>query len=226
MLKIYYLRISDFAGFPDDLLLATVGDATRIAVMDYKNERVRRTKLLGETMIRQLLRSVFGLKQENYALVKGEHGKPYLSGNASPVFFNLSHSGDYMVCALSENEVGVDIERDGRERLQVARRFFHPREVEALESLSGLQRKDLFFRYWSAKESFLKYTGNGLASPLSGFEVRFEENEIRIEKENIRVPVYVRECTIDRDYKCFVCSENPGWPEVRRFVFAGKSGKE
>lgn len=208
MLKVYDLKLSDFIGYTDDFFLPYVSEETQKAVKRYKSEQVRRTKLLGETMTRQLLGSHFGLDAGHCRIVKGEHGKPYVEG-VENVCFNLSHSGDFIVCAISDREIGIDIERMGKVRMGVARRFYHPGEVGLLESLNGDSQADLFFRYWSVKESFLKYTGSGLSSPLSGFMVSFQNGEIRLEKEHSRIPVYIRECHIDEAYRCFVCSESP-----------------
>lgn len=208
MLKVYDLKLSDFIGYPDDFFLPFVSEETQKAVRRYGNAQVRRTKLLGETMTRQLLGAQFGLDAKHCRIVKGEHGKPYVEG-VENVFFNLSHSGDFIVCAISDREIGIDIERIGKVRMAVARRFYHPGEVSVLESLSGDSQIDLFFRYWSVKESFLKYTGSGLSSPLSGFQVCFQNGEIWLEKKHSRIPVYIRECHIDEAYRCFVCSESP-----------------
>ncbi|MEG0795873.1 MAG: 4'-phosphopantetheinyl transferase superfamily protein [Odoribacter sp.] len=215
MLKVYYLKISDFENLPDRFFYSAVGRDTLAVVGDYKNERVRRTKLLGEGMTRKLLGTLWGINGAECRIVKGEHGKPYVEGEAQSVFFNLSHSGDYIVCALSDREIGVDIERKGKARLAVARRFFHPEEIQQLEGLSGKEQDDLFFGYWSVKESFLKYTGSGLSTPLSGFEVRFGGEGIVIRQVLKRVPVFIYECPIDPTYKCFVCSENQELPEIQ-----------
>ena len=80
--------------------------------------------------------------------------------------------------------------------MEVARRFFHPAEIQCLQNLAGDAQDELFFRYWSVKESFLKYTGSGLSSPLSGFEVRFD----------------------DHRPKCFVCAETTEEPGIFPFL--------
>lgn len=215
MLSVYYLRVSDFIDCPDSLFLSYVGDATRQEVCNYRNQQMVRTKLLGESLIRRLLFVNYGLPPDHYNLVKGEHGKPYLEGNPSPLFFNLSHSGDYIVCAIDDREVGIDIEHKGKMRMAVARRFFHPAEILKLDACEKDQQADLFFRYWSVKESFLKYTGEGLAASLSGFQVCFEEHKIQIIRKNDQLEnVYIHECQIDQEYKCFVCSEKAEIPEI------------
>lgn len=214
MLKVYYLRISDFDSFDDTSFLPDVDTETWESAMSFKSAIVRRTKLLGESMVRKLIYRHWGLEAGAYAICKGSHGKPYVVNAGKMVYYNLSHSGNYIVCALSEREIGVDIEKHRRIRTEVARRFFHPKEVQQLERLDGELQTDLFFRYWSVKESFLKYTGEGLAASLSGFEVCFQDAGISIKKMEVLQPVFIRECCIDPDYKCFVCSETDELPEI------------
>lgn len=95
----------------------------------------------------------------------GEKGKPYFCDY--PVYFNLSHSGDYVLCVLSGEEVGADIQqhRAGR-REGIARRFFSEKERAALES-QGEDQDALFFRLWTRREAYCKLTGQGL-SGLAG----------------------------------------------------------
>ena len=94
----------------------------------------------------------------------GIKGKPYLQNkrNSPEVFFNLSHSGDYVVCAVSEKEVGVDIQKMRAEGIEkLADRFF---SVEERRILQG--RQDLFYRLWTRKEAYGKLTGEGITAAI------------------------------------------------------------
>lgn len=96
----------------------------------------------------------------------GGSGKPYFKDY--PIQFNLSHSGQYVFCGTSAQEIGVDIQelRGGRE-LQLARRYFSPGEYQALESCKDREgRKRLFFSMWTRKEAYGKMTGQGLAGAI------------------------------------------------------------
>jgi 4'-phosphopantetheinyl transferase len=94
----------------------------------------------------------------------GEHGKPYLTDNS--MFFNISHSGEYVILAVSEHEVGADIERIRPYKQSVAARCFTPREREFLKD-EGTD--EAFYRVWTAKESIVKACGAGLSMPLNSF---------------------------------------------------------
>jgi 4'-phosphopantetheinyl transferase len=111
----------------------------------------------------------------DFAVAEG--GKPYLRDHGGDLKFNLSHSGDRVVCAIVYGrEIGVDIEHLERRcnREQVASRSFAPREHEALARISDEQRaRRLFFAYWTLKEAYIKARGLGLAIPLDQVEFSF-----------------------------------------------------
>lgn len=92
-------------------------------------------------------------------------GKPYLPG----LHFNLSHSGIWAVCAVSDGPVGVDLERERPLRRPVERKLTAAERAQ-LSMLDPDQRQSAFFDLWVLKEAALKQTGAGL-SALSRVEV-------------------------------------------------------
>ena len=108
------------------------------------------------------------------AVAVGENGKPVLRD--AGVYFNLSHAGDYALCAVGAGELGCDIERIRPLRGNIAGRFFHPQEAAFIAAAPDAAEKELrFFRLWTLKESFLKATGKGLSQPLGSFCVAWDE---------------------------------------------------
>lgn len=94
-----------------------------------------------------------------FAFRYGQGGKPYFKNY--PYYFNLSHSGDYVVCALSEREVGIDLqEHRGAAFERVAQRYFSSAEVFAL--MHAQDRAAFFFRLWARKEAYGKLIGKGI----------------------------------------------------------------
>ena len=101
----------------------------------------------------------------------GEHNKPYLCDGA--LFFNLSHSGERVMAAVSEYETGCDIEQIKEADEAVARRFYQKHEYEHLLSVPEEERNELFFRYWVLKESYMKAKGQGIYLGPDTFGFRF-----------------------------------------------------
>ncbi len=108
---------------------------------------------------------------DDLVISRTDLGKPYLK-NKSELFFNLSHSGNIVMCAVSENEVGADTEEIGRYDENILKKFT-PAERQRIIESSDRDRE--FFRMWTMKESYMKYRGMGLSLPLNSFSVA--ENE-------------------------------------------------
>lgn len=110
---------------------------------------------------------------ENLKYSEGEHGKPYF-GARPDICFSLSHTKGMVLCVLSDEIVGCDIEGKNKDRegaLRIADRFFTKEEANRIRLLDERHAVDEFYRIWTMKESFVKRNGNGLTQPLDSFSV-------------------------------------------------------
>ncbi len=120
-----------------------------------------------------------GLTEKDCTYAFGPQGKPYVSGHPE-IRFSLSHSGGKVIAAFAEEEIGCDIEKIRPANLNVARRFFSEEERKLLEDAKDEETRNvLFFRIWTAKESYIKAIGRGFAEPLDGFTADLLSGEIR-----------------------------------------------
>ncbi len=136
-------------------------------------------------------------------VVCDENGKPYLPGE--DIYFNLSHAGTWAICAVSGAPVGCDIEQLGAYRYGVAQRFFHAEETRLLEAAADEEsRRDLFFRLWTLKESYVKAVGRGIAMGLSSFCVSFADGAPALSGggDAWRFMEY----NVAEEYRCAVCA--------------------
>jgi 4'-phosphopantetheinyl transferase len=106
-------------------------------------------------------------------------GKPQLgNGSAGALHFNLSHSGDFAVLAVSSTfDLGVDIEEMRPVEEPVADRFFSPAEADNLRCISNEHSVRAFYRCWTSKEAFVKAHGAGLSLPLDSFDVSVDPDQ-------------------------------------------------
>ena len=95
------------------------------------------------------------------------------------VCFNLSHSGGWTVAAVSDGEVGVDVQQLKPVDMRLATRFFTEEERRQIEC-AGEGATELFYRFWTVKEAYLKALGTGLNRPLNSFTVRFTAGGAKI----------------------------------------------
>lgn len=118
-----------------------------------------------------------------------KYGKIYIS-NFEDIHFNLSHSGEIVLCAISDREVGVDVEYNDPEiDLNIAKHYFYNSEYENI--MKSNNPADEFFRYWVLKESYMKYTGLGMNLKLDSFEIMIN-NEIKLknDKDNLKFNLF------------------------------------
>ena len=91
-------------------------------------------------------------------------GKPYLV--CSPqVYFNISHSGGYGVCAISSQPCGVDIQeiRPVKSRRMISRTMNQEEQKQILKAEDSIRE---FIKLWTYKESCIKLSGEGLQREL------------------------------------------------------------
>lgn len=105
-------------------------------------------------------------------ILYGGCGKPYV--NADGFFFNLSHSGDIAVCAVSDGEVGVDIQKIAPVNGRLLKRVCTQSELRYIAS-AGEGEESAFCRVWTVKESVIKQLGAGLSLSPARVEVSFGE---------------------------------------------------
>ena len=202
------LYAADVSVLEDDRLYA----AAYCAVSDERQKKADRFRFrkdrnlcLGAGVLLRFALREAGVLEENPTYRTGENGKPYLFSYPN-IFFNLSHSGSFVLCALSGVDVGCDIEKMEDAELALAKRFFTPGEYAAIASRpSEAERADRFYRIWTLKESFLKATGLGLRLPLNGFEILSDGEAVSIRQDVD--PRSFRFQTYDNlsGYQCALC---------------------
>jgi len=136
----------------------------------------RRRYAIGHDQLRALLGGYAGLDPTRLTFRAGPRGKPYLE-QPHDLYFNLSHSGQLALVAVSRSEVGVDLEkvRHLESLLEIARRHFSAMEFAALEKALEEARLELFYRCWTRKEAYIKAVGEGLGMSLDGFDVSLDD---------------------------------------------------
>lgn len=136
----------------------------------------RKDKLLSAAAGLMVIK-IFG-KNAFEKILYNEHGKPFFELGKK---FSISHSGRFTVVAVSEDEIGVDIEERENINPAVAKRCF----TEEEQDFAKLSTKN-FLRIWTAKEAVLKLLGTGFSYAPSGFSVFPLDEEHRIKEKNIR----------------------------------------
>lgn len=152
-------------------LYAAASTERKAKIDRYRFERDRLQSLCAESLLLNALQE-YGYAPDTSAVRHGKNGKPYLA-DAKGFYFNLSHSGDYAMLAVSDAEIGCDIEQIRPVGQRVMKRVLTPDEYALLEAVPEADRDARFFRYWVAKESFMKACGDGLSMDPTSVRIDF-----------------------------------------------------
>ena len=154
--------------------------------------------------------------QENPIIRRDSRGKPFLA-NLPQWHISVSHSGNRFLCAVSPVQIGIDVqehklmrgetgEQAASRYCKIAHRFFHPAEAAYV----ALAPHEHFFSVWTAKESYVKYTGQGMDAHFDAFSVI----PIGIESLPTEISwqasgVSFQQLLLDTEYTFCACTEQP-----------------
>ena len=175
-------------------------------VLRYRFLKDRVLSLGAEILLREALKEQgVEITEINYGYKT--NGKPFLKG-IEGFDFNISHSEDFVMVAVSENEIGCDIEKITEIDLEIAKKFFFREEYENIAALpASEERNELFFRYWTLKESFMKVTGLGMRLPLDSFQILIGNDGKTGVRQSVDTKNYnFTEIDAFPGYKCAVCT--------------------
>lgn len=131
--------------------------------------RVTADKLrcLGAGLLIKFIREKYDIRED---VQIDKFGKLHFQN--SNVHFNISHSGSYVIAAVSKHKIGVDIQRIQKDKHRIAEKNFLPSECNYINSTDvETEIQQRFCEIWTIKEAYLKNIGIGLRKPLNSFEV-------------------------------------------------------
>jgi 4'-phosphopantetheinyl transferase len=146
----------------------------------FKLEIHKNRFIIARGALRQILSIYLDRNPNKIDFIYSDRGKPSLLENYLNLQFNLSHSEDLIVCAVTQNKkIGIDVEyiNNKNDCLGIAKRFFSPKETETIDSATERERYRLFFQFWTAKEAYLKATGEGLSGSLDKVEINLDKEK-------------------------------------------------
>lgn len=125
-----------------------------------KNKRSQtkmQMSILGYILLSEVLKNN-GLSKQIEEIYYTSEGRPIIQGDFD---FNISHSGDYVVCVFStKHQVGIDIERMKPISLELLSDYFNPNEWKEIQYSQN--REESFYKLWTKKEAIVKADGRGL----------------------------------------------------------------
>jgi len=166
----------DVAAEAHRLLLhrARLTDAERERAARFRRDADRERFVIGRSTRRELLARHLGTDPATLAFEEGRHGKPHLPPDNSPgPHFNSSHSGRWVLHAIADIEVGVDVEEIRPEFADLDDFAWVLSDAERAFVLAAAppQRAAALATVWVRKEAYVKALGEGLSRSLSAIGI-------------------------------------------------------
>lgn len=166
--------------------------------------------LIGEILARTMLCEFLGVKNRDIEFYYNEYGKPLVKV-FDKCFFNISHSGDWIVCAIDSKPIGIDIEEIRDIDFAVAKQVFSKKEYITFSSKTENKKLAYFYSLWTLKESYIKAIGYGFSRDSASFSIMCDEKKMRLEDdwepENDK-KFNFKQYEIDDSYKFSVCCKD------------------
>jgi 4'-phosphopantetheinyl transferase len=188
-----------------DLLLRSLPSASIKKIGHYVRPVDTQRSLFGELMVRTILGKRLNIPCNDLIIDYTDKGKPHLKHHPG-IHFNISHSGQWVVSAISSQPVGIDVEVIRPYKLKIAQRFFSKEEYLDLMEKDENERVGYFFELWTLKESYLKALGKGLTMALNSFTVSKTGDTFRIKAGDGFIDSYLRLFELDDEHKVAVCA--------------------
>lgn len=144
----------------------------------YKSEVSKRNFAVSRSILNKGFETILDIPFSDVIVLRDKYYKPYIK-NQNEIKFNISHTDGYVVIGFSKRELGIDIEKvnDDFAFEDILENCFTFREIDNI----GLDAP-MFYKYWTAKEAYLKYEGYGLIrSPKEIEVIHMDDQIIKIE---------------------------------------------
>ncbi len=158
----HILLSQDIWDFDLDAALSEISEQRREQAVKFKHELGQRLCVLAYQLLKQGLHEAYGI-EGNPQFEYNEHGKPAIVGHPD-IFFNLSHCKEAVLCAISDQPVGVDVESVRSFNDSLVHYTMNEDEIREIETAED--RAVAFIRLWTMKEAALKLEGTGISKDM------------------------------------------------------------
>lgn len=156
-MKYLIKNINDFDSTEIEIFLQKCNKSELNYIEKIKNDKKRKQTIIGKMLLDILLKDEYNINYFNTNIKYNKNGKPFIDN--SNIFFNISHSHDFVACIVSDNEIGIDIEKTKLLDENIINLFSSNSEKEAiLASKKSYNKK--FLQLYSLKEAYLKMNGD------------------------------------------------------------------
>lgn len=152
-------------------------------IKKYKKKMRKIQAITGEILLKNLLKKHYKIDYKDLTFYLNKYNKPYIKNKN--IYFNISHSYNYVAVAISNKEIGTDIEKIRPTNINTINYFATDNEIKyILEDKTKITRR--LFTIYTLKEAYFKMKGTNLDN-IKDIEFNFKDNKIICSDSNIKI---------------------------------------
>lgn len=195
-MKIYHYNIADADKERLNRWFEQMSREKKQSVSQMKVESKKNLRIAADALCRNAISDFCGISPAEIVFEYSANGKPYAKG--LPVHFSVSHSGDIAVCAVSDSEIGIDIEKIRLVNHKASERFATENEQEYIRN-----NENGFFEIWTLKEAYFKCIGTGLGADIKKVSFDINGRDITCSESGFELSFI----ETDKNYICSICKK-------------------
>lgn len=209
-MKIYVTKIKEVSEEILEELTRFISKEKKSKLQKLKHREDKLRSLIGEILVRYIIAENISIKSSDMIFATNIYGKPFLR-DYSDFHFNISHSGDYVLCAIDSKPIGIDIEKVVPiEYETIAPNFLTVKEISYIKREDFKNQINKFYEIWTIKESYVKAYGQGLNMCFKDFSVDYNNQEqATVIREEQYDECNIKSLNLEAGYKVAICSFNP-----------------
>jgi len=196
-MKIYHFDIKKADKTMLDEWFEQMSAERKQAVSQMKVTHKKNLSIAADALCRKAISDYCNVSPDEIEFEYNAKGKPFAKN--LPLYFSKSHSGNLAVCAVSDCEIGIDVEKIRDINPRVSDRFATDREKEYIKN-----SENGFFKIWTLKEAYFKCIGTGLGSDIKDVSFEINGENILCSKDGYEFSFF----DIDKEYICSICKKN------------------
>ncbi|MGF9964764.1 4'-phosphopantetheinyl transferase family protein [Bacillus rhizoplanae] len=202
MLEIYAVHMEKETFINWERLLPYISEERRARISLRKTYEDIMREIVCDVLVQHIVYKKYGI-ENMIEWDRTSYGKPYIQ--KLPSFqFSLSHAGEWVVCAVDTEPIGIDIECVQAVDFQATKHLFSSQEQKWWQQITEDKQLETFYRIWTAKESYIKAIGTGVSKNLSSFTVSLSEG--RVYDEQLKGIWLIKHIPFRREYILSVCT--------------------
>ncbi len=166
-MKYYIEKFDSFSAEKREEFFSFLDKEKKREFLSATNENRKLSILISQGFAKEKISREYDIPKNDIVFSVSDRGKPYCKSHPH-IYFSLSHSGNFVAFAVSDKEIGIDIEKLRPAKDNLVKRVCSQNEIDAIYCSENPHIK--FTEIWTKKEAYLKALGTGIDRELSSID--------------------------------------------------------